>query len=210
MSTPPADADTGPGACGVLPCDEPELLPGCPRCGYGLTGLGVQVRCPECAFDVDRRWRVFGGVLGRRSKAHRDDRLRYVAYAPLITMSGALAAMFLLPAPREARWVLFGALLFAAGVITLVARRSARGFIALGPEGLLVFRSETRKQWYEWEHVGKAAHVAPGKRMSFQYRGTRVDVPVLAIFGFAAMPVDACVRAINEFPRPRADSPEQS
>jgi hypothetical protein len=45
------------------------LLKECPICGYSLEGLPVQHVCPECGREFDRRWRVFGAMLGWRHQS---------------------------------------------------------------------------------------------------------------------------------------------
>lgn len=55
-----------PDACNAV------FLGECPFCGYSEAGLPVQHVCPECGREFDRRWRVFGRMLGWRfqSRTH--------------------------------------------------------------------------------------------------------------------------------------------
>jgi predicted RNA-binding Zn-ribbon protein involved in translation (DUF1610 family) len=38
----------------------------CPRCGYSLTGLGIESICPECGLDIIQRVRRSRDELGGR------------------------------------------------------------------------------------------------------------------------------------------------
>jgi hypothetical protein len=198
---------TGHGVTGdpQLEAQEQGLLGHCPVCRYALVGLPIEHRCPECGFPFDRRWQVHGGVLlGGGRKGRFTGRGLFIFFAIYLGMM--LAGITFLPLPRPPRMLLMVFMLFALALVFWAALRQARRFIALGPDGILVFHSRRHIDRYPWAQIGRARYDLLRKSLAFKHGDANVRLPVDAFFGTSITSVDACVRAINAYPRPAIQS----
>jgi hypothetical protein len=181
---------------------EDALLQDCPSCGYCVRGLPVEHKCPECGFEVDRRWQVFGGRAlqagVRTGRIHAP--WRWFLLVPVFYASSLVVSVFLSP-PRQPPVVAILPVLLAVVLAAWWLRQlRPKAFIAIGPTALIVFR-RNQPTPYAWQHIGRAQYALMHKSIEFNYDGDNVRIPVQPIFSFAIGEVDRCVQAINAHPR---------
>ncbi len=185
------------------PAEDDGLLARCPRCNYRLRGLPVVRPCPECGLAIDRRWRVFGGRSQARGRFHLG--LYLIVQTALLTAL-SIGLLYFLPTPPRERVLVTAILVGALIVAVMVTRYRPSRFIALGPDGLIVFRGRHPTEIFRWQDVGRAHHDLLRKSLALEHRGDIVRIKVFRYFGTDPARVDDCVRAINAYPRPARSS----
>lgn len=183
------------------PLREEALLQRCPRCTYRLRGLPAVHACPECGFEVDRRWTVFGGrsaALGPRWVT--DQTMLLVILLPATVVSGIAAYL------AQVVWI---ALLPAVVIVLLLLlmRWPPRAFVALGPTGVYVYRKRGRVEQYPWALVEKARHDLLTKSVSFGVADRRVSLKTFDLFRFNMVAADEFIRTFNRYPRDAQPEP---
>jgi len=130
--------------------DESGLLQLCPLCDYRLEGLPVEYRCPECGFELDRRWEVFGG--GKRTPARR-----LTLWLLLATIISVLIGSVVVALLRKATpW--FPLMLTPTVIVILAGLRPRRHFYALGHLELRVYRARTLVATYPLQRIDRIQH----------------------------------------------------
>lgn len=177
------------------PLSDEALLQRCPSCTYRLRGLPALHPCPECGFEVDRRWTVFGGRSATLRPHWLTDQAVLLFILLPATMISAIAGYF-----AQVIWM---ALLPAAvaALLLLLMRWPPRAFVALGPAGVYVYRKRGHVERYPWAHVGKARHDLLTKSVSFAVADRRVSLKTFDLFRFNLVAADEFIRAFNRYPR---------
>ena len=170
--------------------DDSRFLDQCPFCSYSLATLPAEHRCPECGQDVDRRWRLFGGV----SRWHSLSGLRRLGTLGFLILVGCVTAwMTTVVDPC-------GLLIPVVFVIYLVRSVFSRPpvFIAVGPGGVTVWNRKSRtRDHYAWDRVG-AGRLGGRTGMKLMIDGRSVEVD-----GWRGNVAEAerCAEHINECKR---------
>ena len=148
-------------ATGERDADGVDLLAHCPACGYSLRGLPVVHACGECGLSFDRRWKVFGGWVRANEALQGQSPLLRIFYVlgGICCLSSILA--YALASLRSSRLYLGLPLLGLFGVLVVVGflyfcdpRRLMRSkFVAVGEEGLVVYRSAEDVECVAWRDV---------------------------------------------------------
>lgn len=189
----------------VDPIDEAELLQYCPHCAYQVRGLPIEHRCPECAFPLDRRWRVFGGASMYPNRTW----WRKPGFALLVILMPTFFIMTTVSVMLRRGWPMIVPLGATLLIGVMVARRP-RKFIALGPDALVVYHGRGRWDRYPWPLIGRARNDIARKSITWESDGRPVRHKAFAIFGLDPAAVDTCVRAINAHPRVAAHNLAQA
>jgi hypothetical protein len=185
-----------------MDADKKELLADCPGCGYSLRGLPTQHACPECGLAFDRRWQVFGG---RARSKHSTLMGRFATGYPFVY---TMAALVVVPLLASAFTGLFGFwwVLLVFGPVALFAAvflRIPRAFVAVGPDGVLIYRGPKRSERFAWAEVGRARLQLFRKKLIVPAAGKDVRVP-FTFFGARGTDLaeaERLLRCINHYPR---------
>jgi len=184
---------------------EPEsnLLPICPRCAYSLRGLPVEHRCPECGLAFDRRWRVFGGQLlpGPRDAGAR---LPIIGLAYAVFWSLVAAVLVWFAAPRGwTSWLLLTVVAAVTALMAWLVFTKPRKFVAVGPEGVVIYHGPTRTQRFPWTQLGRAEFNIARGGVIFLAAGKPLRLDRSTFFRSNYSEMDRCVQTLNSYPRPR-------
>ena len=186
-----------------------DQLQQCPRCLYLLHGLATRHRCPECGLEVDRRWRVFGGRLIAASAARP---MRVALAVPFAVLSGGCILCLCLLVGRPAiafewRIVWTAVLLMGGTAIFLIYAAYAKSnrFVAVGPDGVVVYRGPQRIDTFGWERVGRARYSLMRNTLDIDVDGRPLRLSAFSFFRGNVFAAEECVRYINTFDRPARD-----
>ena len=174
--------------------NEATLLPSCPVCTYPLHGLPVHHRCPECGFEFDRRWQVFGGRTTPRDRVHGRRILgATVAGLTLFVLGVMLSGNTLLPI------LPFISLIVAAqsGYIVWAVLSRPRSFFAEAPEGLLIFKKSNLTDRYDWWEVDGMDCDSLGKTIGLHAAKVDIHLSLREFFGTNAAEAERCAEAIS-------------
>lgn len=176
---------------------EAALLQHCPRCGYCIRGLPIHHRCPECGFDVDRRWEVFGGRFAKREPLRGFLRAEWMILLVLgMNIFSLCLAVFGTRAPMFVP-VRVGLLAIFVAMIVFVVVRRPRGFIIVGDDGVAMHRRKKRIFW-SWQDFRRAQISFGGKSIELQRSGASQFIHTRPFFGYAIAEAERCAQAINE------------
>jgi hypothetical protein len=174
---------------------EAKLLQSCPSCAYCIRGLPVEHKCPECAFEFDRRWLVFGGV----SMIDRSP-WRLGSWGLLILLVVNIFSILVTLVRHGSVSAVIVLVTLGQAIVVVFLFRRPKTFIVVGPYGVTICRPDRRSHW-PWQEIGPARHLVPGQRIEMLCAGERVLIPVRPIFGFNMTETARCVGAINSYPR---------
>lgn len=179
--------------------DEQNLLQHCPRCGYCICGVPLERPCPECGFELDRRWQVFGGlVLAKKLRIapwRIDRRYLFIVAAPAYLVVTVMPLLRV--PPLTLAWIILSGMLVVACAFTVrkIVRPPIRPFIAAGPAGLCICDGEGVSQ-YAWPTV-TSCQFENGWSIALEVEGKAFPVPTAVYFGTMLTEVLRCIRAIN-------------
>jgi len=153
--------------------------------------------------ELDRRWQVFGGQALPGSALRHGRPIAYIVLAIVVWIAGSTIFTQL----SSGRVTVFGVMtvggsLAAGAGIYLTSFRRPKSFIALAPEGLIVFRDGQPPETFPWSDVGRARYDIASKSLMFPVGKRRVRLPSMQFFHWYIFELDRCVRAINRYPRP--------
>jgi len=180
---------------------EEQLLQLCPRCQYNLRGLPVAHACPECGLQFDRRWKILAGPTSsfRNTGQARLVRGLMIAVAPIVVVA-TLGPLFLLRAGGWLGWTVIAVSLPIVGVGVWLAYRKPRRFVAIGPNGLVIYQGGRTIQ-YHLAEIGTARYKVGFKCVVIDIGDETVSLPEYAFFPGAVFEAEACAREINRYLR---------
>lgn len=172
-------------------------LGGCPRCAYDLRTLPIQHRCPECGLEVDRRWEVFGGPMTAASSRRFGNALKGFVLVWTVIPAAILAGFTFTVMPAGHYLPLHaGMVILVASMIWLV-RRKPRQWVAVGPDGVVIYRSASAIERHSWSEVKKARNDTLRKSIAIELASGEIRVRHYKFCGFAINEADRCAAAIN-------------
>ena len=189
---------SNPDLAAALP--EADLLPICPVCGYSLHLQPIQHRCPECGFEFDRRWQIFGGrYISNTARAHT--RVVLIGFAVITVCEFAVFAI--LPGvPRFLLPMMLIPVIVPVAIFVAINARARRRFLVVASDGLRVFTGPQCVKLVLWNEI-KTVRLDP-RRRAIVATGPMGDRPICGRgpFGMHVVDIDRCVHAINSYPRP--------
>lgn len=177
--------------------DENGLLALCPKCTYSLVGLPVEHHCPECGFELDRRWEVFGGPLARRRwKTMYRALLGFVVFDLLITV-GLLIYLVGKMSPLFLALVLLTGVI-PLGVIFLIGR--VPRFVVVGADDVGVFDGRSLER-IALSNVNKMEFHPFRKMLQLTTSNGVRQLSVNRYFVANQMEAAACAKAVDQAKR---------
>jgi len=189
----------------MLETSSEVILESCPRCDYSLQGMPIECHCPECGLMLNRRWQV---IAPRRMSS----RARWMWTAWLVICAVFIYAFAIGPLyalARQNRWgfLVFGSilslfLLFCTlAWIILLSRRP--GFLALSPDGLVVFRGREPWELHPWKRIRNVRMNLWRFQLVLELSSEIVRLPGRLFFRGDPGEFQACVDTINAFRQQR-------
>lgn len=189
----------------AAPHEEPgALLGGCPRCTYDLRMLPIQHRCPECGLEIDRRWEVFGGPMTAASSRRFGKALKGFVLVWTVIPAAILAGFTFTVMPAGHFLPLHAGMVLFVGVLIWLLLRKPRQWVAIGPEGVVIYRSASVIERHSWSEVKKARNDTLRKSIAIELAGGEIRVRHYKFCGFAINEADRCAAAINRYPKSSA------
>jgi len=174
------------------PQDESGLLSKCPVCVYSLVGLPVQHRCPECAFEFDRRRRVFGGrILAADRKRFLQSNVIWAALVGPMFVTVTAFSLY------KGVWFVPLVPIGAAALLFVIFSIPPRKFVVVAPEGVLVYRGRARIERFAWDTVRRASHDMLRKSIRLELVDRTAFIATYPVVRADLTEADACARAIN-------------
>ena len=170
---------------------EAGLLSQCPACVYSLVGLEVQHRCPECGFEFDRRWRVFGGPIlaADRGRFLRSNILWMALVGPMFVTVSTVGLY-------QQIWAILLLPLFVSAVLFAIFSWPPRKFIVVGSEGVQVYRGRACVARFAWLEIRSARHDVLRKAIRLELTDRSVFIATYPVVRANLAEADACARAI--------------
>ncbi len=183
----------------------PGTLTHCPVCTYPVEGLAAQQRCPECGFELDREWLVFGGPTPHRLRVwwQRPGVVFLWLLFPMACMLLTLAMMQRVYLP------LLGIAL--PGLLVLgLALRPPRRFMALGDDALRLYRGPRLVRELAWDRIEQVRYTFGMKFIELRLRDSdeRIVLQHYLYFGMDPVRPADCARVLQQ--RVRASAPENA
>ena len=181
---------------GTGPDNESEktLLQQCPACSYALRGLPVRHRCPECGVAFDRRWKVFGGRTMSPNRYRRRRIITVLVVGWVLVVFGVLLSRRTL-LPIVPVIFLFFAVQGGYAIWSVCSR--PRGFVAMGPDGLFIFKGLNHTDYFEWTEVEEMKCDWFSKTVTLRAGKVNTHLSMQDFFGSDGAEVERCVHAVN-------------
>ena len=177
-------------------------LTNCPRCGYSVCGLPTEHRCPECGFNIDLRWRIFGAKYAPEDRKRPHRIIIYVVTAcvmPVIFTWFVGVPLAKVPAPTS--WII-------SAILTIICVRigysffgGTKNFIAVGPKELVIYYHPHMMDCHKWETVGKSFYDIRTKTVAIVINGRTRHLSARKFFGNNVCEAEACTSYIKQFAR---------
>lgn len=167
----------------------------CPVCAYAVEGLAAQQRCPECGFELDREWLVFGGPTPHRLRVwwQRPGVVFLWMLFPSACMLLALAVLMRIYVP------LLGIALPALFVLGM-ALRPPRRFVVVGDAALRLYRGPRLVREIAWDRIEHVRYTFGMKLIEIRVRDSheRIALNCYLYFGMDPSLPASCARALQE------------
>lgn len=173
------------------------LLGGCPRCTYDLRTLPIQHRCPECGLEVDRRWEVFGGPMTAPASRRSGNVLRGFVLMWTVVPAAILAGFTFTVMPVGRYLPLHAGMVIFVGVLIWLLLRKPRQWVAIGPEGVVIYRSASVIERHSWSEVKRARDDTLRKSIAIELANGETRIRHYKFCGFALNEAVRCAAAIN-------------